>query len=392
MTEPVGAGTSVPRASLRVAGLSLGHHQIVAADALSCNRVICIARGTSPELIDIQHAAEDAGMQFHVMASPQQMAGLVSAADDVFVFAEGLLVEPSALVSLLENGPAVLVQPVETGLGAGFERIDINNASAGALRIPGRLIDQLHQLPHDCEAASALTRIALQSGIPIREVPIADRTSTRWAMIRTDSEALTFEHEWLRVGLRGTGGHSLGGALARAGVLTFGSSMLNAGKASTMLWLTAIAGLLIAGGLAWFELYALAFVICGASWLFVEVGTILRWAERRALGITSPAITRGETLGWLVDVVFAGLLIGAWQAQVIGAMAHAIFAPVMLMLLLRLVRRLFDPRIAAWVSDRAMLALILCVASAAGMIAPVVQSLCVVLAVAGLVIPPRFHG
>jgi hypothetical protein len=392
MTEPAGAVATQPRAFLRVAGVTLARHQLVLARALSCQRIICIVRSALPELLSLQHAAEDAGLQFHKVSGPQQMAALVTATDDVFVFAEGLLVDVSVAAPLLDSGPGVLVQPVDAALAAGFERLDINNASAGALRIPGRLVDQLHQLAPDCEATSSLTRIALQSGIPIREVPAADRAGNRWAMIRSETEARSFEEQWLRARLGEQRGVSPGEAIVRFAVRTFGPSLLNAGNSSNLMSLVALALLMVAGGLAWFEAFAVSFVVAALAWLMGRGSGLIRAAERDAAGISGPAISRAEVLEWLIDLVLVSLMAAAWRGHVAGTVPASLFAPVLLVLLLHLVRRLFQGRSAALVGDRASLSLVLCLASAMGVLAPVVQVLCLLLVLAGLILAPRLHG
>lgn len=392
MTEPAVAGGTQPRAFLRVAGVTLARHQLVLAQALSCHRVICIGRSTQPEALALQHAAEDAGLQFHKVGSPQQMAGLVTAADDVFVFSEGLLADVSVAVSLLESGPGVLVQPVDAALAAGFERLDINNAAAGALRIPGRLVDQLHELAPDCEATSSLTRIALQSGIPIREVPAADRAANRWAMIRNEVDAHSFEGQWLRTRLGDARSLSPGEAIVRFGVRMFGPSLLNTGGSSTLLSVAALGLLAVAGGLAWFGAFAVSFIAAGLAWLIGRGSGVVRAAERDAVGINGPAITRAELLEWLIDVVFIGLMVATWRAQTLNSALAIVFAPFMLILLFHLVRRLFKGRPAALLGDRASLSVVLCLSTAMGALAPAIQVLCLVLVLAGLILPPRLHG
>ena len=162
MTEPAGAGQPFPRAFLRVAGATLAQHQLSLVLALDCQRLICLARGTSPELIALQHAAEDAGLQFSIATGPGQLSGLVTANDEIVVVSEGLFVDPSQAAPLLEErGPVVLVQPVEGALAAGYERIDLNRAGAGLMRVPGQLVERLRELPVDCDIVSSLTRIAL---------------------------------------------------------------------------------------------------------------------------------------------------------------------------------------------------------------------------------------
>lgn len=389
MTEPAGAGQPSPRAFLRVAGASLARHQLGLVVALDCQRVVCMARGTSPDLIALQHAAEDAGLQFAIVTSPRQLAGQVTAADELIVVSEGLFVEPAVAAPLLEDRkPAVLVQPVEGALAAGFERIDINRASAGLMRIPGQLAERLHELPADCDVASALTRIALQSGVQMREVPASARAGTDWRMVRTESEAYALENEWLRVRFA-DGPTSPGRAVARLGVVSFGSSMLHAGNASNALSAGVVVLLAIACGLGWFALVPAGFLFAALAWVLAEASGLLRSAERQALGLLPPAIPRVDVLSWLTDTVFAALIL-ADTPRFPGQMLFSwLSEPAVLILLLWLIPRVVKRTASRWIGDRLLLGVLLGVASALDQLLPGVQIVSLGLIAAGLVLAVR---
>ena len=187
--EPAGAGLPMPRAFLRVAGITLARHQLGIARALECQRVICIAHHFAGELIALQHEAERAGLQFHVVAGARGLPGLITANDEILVLTDGLLATSQDVAAQLGESHAILVQSVDAGLAAGFERIDLNYAAGGAIMIPGRLVERLHELPADCDVSSALIRIALQSGIPTREIPEAVREKGYWLLVREEAAA-----------------------------------------------------------------------------------------------------------------------------------------------------------------------------------------------------------
>lgn len=390
MTEPAGPGQTLPRAFLRVAGASVARHQLGLALALDCQRVICIARGTSPDLIALQHAAEDAGLQFYIATNVRQLSGLVTANDELLVVAEGLFVDPGDVAPLFEErAPLVLVLPIETALPAGFERIDLNRAAAGLMRVPGRLVERLQELPPDCDVASALTRIALQAGIKMQEVPSASRVVTGWRLVRSEAEAYAVETEWLNERFSEGGRTSPGRSIARFATVTFGSSLLHAGNASNGMSFAVLAVLAIAGGLGWFGLVWAGFLCAAIASLLVEGVRLLRVAERQAMGQLPPAIPRSDALGWLVDMTF-GLLSLAGISRIAGeAMLSWIFPPVMLILLLALVPSLLTATIAAWVRDRALLGVILALAALFGQVQLAVELLAVGLVLAGLILPMR---
>ncbi len=390
MMDPASAGQPSPRAFLRIAGATLAQHQLGLALALDCQRVICIARETSPDVIALQHAAEATGLQFYLSTGPRQLASLVTASDELVVICEGLFVDSASAAALFAGrGAAVLVQPIEGAQVAGFERIDINRAAAGIGRIPGVLAERLHELPADCDAVSALTRIALQAGVELREVPVTARAGAGWRMVRTEAEALAVENEWLREQFSPAAGRSPGRVLARHGVIAFGSSLLHAGNASNALSLAVLAILALAGVLGWFSLAWAGFLCAGAGWVLAAATRQIRRAERRALGEMPPAVPRADALCWLVDAVFAGLAISVSERHVGEPVLSWLFAPLMLMLLLVLVPRLVDARLNGWIGDRALLALVLAVAAGLGQVGVVIEVLCLALVGAALLLPER---
>ena len=391
ITDLAGSGQPLPRAFLRVAGASLIQYQLGLVLALDCQRLVCLARGLSPEVIALQHAAEASGLQFAVATSPRQLAGLVTAADDLVVISEGLFADPAAAASLLEGrSPAVLVQPVEGAIAAGYERIDLNRASAGIMRLPGELVERLHDLPGDCDTISALTRIALQSGIAMREVPAASRGGTRWRMVRSEAEAFALENEWLRERVD-EGPTSAGRATARLGVTSFGASLLHAGNASNALSIGVLVMLAFAGAAGGFGLFALAFVLVALSWVLVEASRVLRSAERHALGQLPPAVPRADVLGWLIDVAF-GVLILADSPRLVGQPLLSWMAtPVILLLLLGLLPRVVRRKAAAWISDRLVLGLVLTFASVFGQVMLTAQLASIALIVTALLFVPALR-
>lgn len=393
MTEPAGAGQPFPRAFLRVAGASVAQHQLGMALALECQRVICMARGTSPELIALQHDAELAGLQFTIATGPGQLAGLVTAGDELIVISEGLFADSAQAVALLDGrAPVVLVQPVEGALVAGFERIDINRASAGLMRLPGQMLERLHELPADCDVISALTRIALQTGVTMREVSATARAGSGWRMIRSEAEAYALEDEWLRSRFGEGSCSSPGRAVARFGVLSFGTSLLHAGNASNAVSAAVLVCVAIAAGLGWFGLIWGGFAFAAIAWLLVEASRLLRAAERHALGQPSPAIPRADAMVWLVDTAFAALILLATPRFPGEPVLAWLCVPAILMMLLVLAPRITGGPFTGWIADRALLGLILAVASGFGQVLLVVRLLSVGLVLAALLLPPRRHG
>src|SRR5690606_35727034 len=138
-----------------------------------CDAAIGLGDSTGPVAGELRRLSEKRGMKFRTMGNTHNLLGAVGTGDELLVVTPGLVPESGEAADILKARQAVLVLPVEPGIAAGFERLDAARAWAGALLMPGRLIEQLAQLPRECDAPAALLRIALQAGVEIR--PIAER-------------------------------------------------------------------------------------------------------------------------------------------------------------------------------------------------------------------------
>ncbi|MDR2858320.1 MAG: hypothetical protein LBV50_10805 [Novosphingobium sp.] len=382
MMEPAEAGNSLPRAFLRVGGATLAQHQFGIAVALECQRLICIAREISAELIALQREAERTGVQMHVIPGSRALAALVTANDEIIVFTEGLLADPQEAIDLMKSGYTVLVQPIESGLIAGFERIDINHAAAGLLRIPGRLVDQLADLPPDCDIPSALTRIALQARIAMQPVPATAREGVRWKLVRDEVEAHGIEDAWIRLHMGDGQPPTPGVLLSRLGVLAFGSSLLHAGTSGKLVALGALATMLMAAGAGWLGYAVPALLLCALGWTIHRAAGLLDRVEHDSLNVRRPGLSSGQVPGWLLDLVL--ILLVVWSAPPSDLLLASAFPPFILLCLVRLLPRVLPRTSTAALEDRALLALILAIAAAMDMLVPAVEAIAAVLAAAGL--------
>ena len=392
MIESADAGLPLRRSFLRVGGRTLARHQLDLALALDCERIVCITRSMEPELIALQHATEKAGRMFHAVSDPQELAGLVAGKDELVVFAEGLLAAPGDAAKLLEEGPAVLVQPVEAGVSAGFERIDLNHATAGLMRIPGRLVEPLFDLPADCDVPSALTRIALQAGIATRELSAAVLAGVRWVMIRSETEAYAVEGDWLSNQLGDSGPPTPGRYLARIGVLTFGPSLLHSGNASKVIALATAVVMILGLGAAWFGSVAAGLVFCAIAWVLCSAAGHLQGVERPAIGASNGPNGRIDALGWLIDLELVILMVWGSRESELQSLTGLTFAPVMLMLLVRLVPQVVHGYAANWVVDRTVLALFLAGFAGMGILPDATRIFAVLLAIASIALSAGKRG
>ncbi|MCA1660786.1 MAG: hypothetical protein LC648_00925 [Novosphingobium sp.] len=364
--EPSTDGAGTPRGLLRMGGRSVVQHQLGVALALGCERVICLADGLPGEVIALQHAAERGGASFQVAADGRALARLVRPDDELLVFADGVVASSEAVSTLLGGRSGLVVQPVESGVAAGYERIDLNHAGAGILRLPGRLAAGLAELPEEWNPVSALLRIAVQSSLRQVVLPQALVGSGNWTLIRSDAEAHRLEPQWLRRHTENGGGGGPARWLAARLVEWLGPALLHAGTRPSVLTLGAGALALIALLAAWFGAYPAAFVGLGVAWLTRRGAAILA----RVHGERAPArpawFDPEAAFDLALDGAFAAAI--AWRFTLApsapSAVLHGAFIALTLLGLLRLMAAVFSGRRwKSWLEDRLVLAAALAGAS-----------------------------
>lgn len=365
MLEPAAESGLGARAFLRVGGLTVARQQLALALAMQCERIVCIAPALTNPIVELQHLAERAGAHFHVIPGARPLVGLVTATDELIVLADGLFASTAEACDLLSDGQSVLVQPIEQGLAAGFERIDLNHAAAGAMRLPGRLAERLGDLPADCDAVSSLQRIALQAGVRQRAITPTGQDGLFWTLVRSDAEAHSIEPLWIRQRTRDADPLGPTRGLALLAVRGFGPAMLHAGTGGNAILIAALVSLLLALSAGWFGFVSAGLGLCALGWLLREVASLLARIERDE---TAPGkrIDAPGLYAWAIDGVLIVLL--AWATFGGGHKFHdALFPPFMLIALLRVLAALPTGRWSGWLSDRGLAALALMGATLGGL-------------------------
>ncbi|MFC0589230.1 hypothetical protein ACFFF7_07380 [Novosphingobium aquiterrae] len=381
------ADAATPRAFLRVGGVTVARQQLGLALDLKCERIICLAHGMRPELVDLQHEAEANGAQFHIVPGARALLGLVTAVDTLFVFGDGLFVSNDEAATLLETGEGVFVQPIEQGLAAGFERIDLNNASAAAMRIPGRLVEAVADLPADCDAASALQRVALQSGLRQRPIPPVDNGSVFWSLVRSDADAHALEPQWIRQRTSDDRPLSPSRVIALGFVRKLGPGLIHAGSGSTHLGIGAVMLMLLAAVAGWFGFFVAGLILAAFASISGEVAGLLGRVEAQSIYRQTRLIKADRGFGWMIDALLIGLAGFGTASQHGQTDWDRLFPPFMLIALLRILPQVIDRRWAASLGDRGLLALGLASALAGGVGSVAVHAGAVVAAIAGIVLP-----
>lgn len=386
---------ATPRGLLRVGGRAIVQHQLGAAIAWGCERVLCLADGHLGELLALEQLALGRGLSFQLVGNGHDVARHVGPQDEVLVFADGLLVAPWDLAGLAEKGPGVLAQPVEQGLAAGFERIDVEHATAGVLRIPGVLLSRLVDLPSDWNPLSALLRIAVQAELPQRQLPEDLLSQGRWTLVRSEPEAQALEPRWLQLYTAGAAAHGPGAWLAALIVQRLGPALMHAGTRPRVVTLAAALLALAGSALALVSFFGLAFILLGLAWLTLESAQLLARIDLATVPRAQAAPWAGPAFGWLLDGLFVGacVLRLAEGGEFPLRWVPAGFVALTLFGLLRLVPRIFaERRWAPWFGDRFVLALLLASASATQVFAPAVMAASLFVVVLALVAAPPGHG
>lgn len=352
------------RGGLLVGGRTVLRHQLALALAFGCKRVVTLAETLTGDLVALQQVAEQQGARFHVVASTRAIVPLVSPEDELIVLAEGLLVTPADALRLLEDGPGIVTLPVETGLTAGFERMDINNAFAGAMRLPGRIVAGLGELPSEWNPVSALLRLAVQGKVPSRALPGALFDEGRWRLLRNEQEAQAAEAGWLRLHAVRSDDASPSGWLAALAVRLAGSALLHAGTRPWLVMLGAAVTILLGLGAGWLGWCGLGLVLTGLATAGARSSELLARIERNALLAPPNRLVLTGAFGVLQDATIVTLC--AWRSTIPAGpgipWGLGWFAPLVLVLVVRLIgQALPQGRLPGWSTDRLVLAGVLAV-------------------------------
>lgn len=198
----------------RFAGKSVLAHQLDCTAHLGCERVLCLASALGPDLGAAKAHAERLGLRFDIVDSPQRLQAQVAAQDEVVLIADGILPDQRLLIENLSSGSAVLAFPDELAVDQGFERLDATRAWSGALRTRGDTVARLADLPPDCDIASSLLRLALQTGARVVELDPAPLVEGAWQRRVDRQSAQAKEWRWVMRQVRPASFAAPGRALA----------------------------------------------------------------------------------------------------------------------------------------------------------------------------------
>src|SRR5690606_15017882 len=228
------------------------------------------------------------------------LLGAVRADDELLVLAPGLLPEASDALDALGTRKGVLVFPAGPGVAAGFERLDLNRAWAGAVVVGGAQVERLSELPPDIETTSALVRVALQARLPERTLSEALLVDGTWQTVPDGTAATAIDQAWLRRHLPPVRPSTPTAWLVTQLFRRFGNRMLSA-PVRRMPLLPGAAALLLGAVVAtWFAYPALGFILLALGAFLALAGGELAHLRRAPFGNALPG-GFAAAMPWMVD-------------------------------------------------------------------------------------------
>lgn len=360
---------------LSLAGKSLARRQLDFALAAGCDSVIALGDGGSTEAIALRHAAEAAGARFQAVRDSHGLLGAVRADDELLALAPGLLPEAPFALEMLAKGRAVLVLPAAAGVAAGFERIDLERAWAGALVVGGAQVERLSDLPADVEPASALVRIALQARVPERRLAAKLLADGSWSMLGEARDIAASEQAWLSRHLPSAAPTAPSRWLAFHALRLLAGRLLAVRHASDGLMVGSLAVLTGAVLSAWQGLAALGFALVPLGAMLAQAAAGLSQLRQAPFERTRRRMSLAAVVPCLVDAALLACAVFAIE----GTWPHRLFPPLVLLGMLYAVR---PADRAAWTglaADRGLLGALLAIAAGLGVAEPAIMLLALAL-------------
>jgi hypothetical protein len=370
---------SVAAGPVLLAGKSLARRQLDFALAAGCRQIIAFGPNSLPEAVALRRVAEDRGARFMAIVDSTGLSGALGADDELLVLMSSLVPESAAMLQALSRGPIVLVLPAASGTAAGFERIDLDRAWAGAAMVPGTLIERLAELPADIDPASALMRAALQTHVPEHAVPEDLVAAGQWTPWQAQLDPAA-DKAWL---LR----HS---ALLRALperlstlATSFAGRALGSPRLVPLAWLSTALVLLVAVLTSWLGHPAPGFALVGLGAILGRLTQELGQLRQAPFGRPSLRLP-------MIAAVLLDLAITACACMAIeGSWPQRLFPPLVLMAALHLPA---TSTFAAALRKRALLAGVLALAAALGIAEPAIMAAGLALIMLGVPYDPRERG
>lgn len=341
------------RAFLKIGGRAIIAWQADLALRLGAERIICLAQSAVPELIELQREIEGRGKRFQLIRGPLQLVSLVSADQEILVFADGLVVDPELAEAVVAKTRGVAALPAEEGIAAGFERIDADRAWGGLLATRANIVERLADMPPDADTVSLLLRLTLQSGTQVILLDKQRLASGELILAQGEGALAKRETALLDRAAVATPWTAPGIALAHRLARRLSPGALERGPMGGLA--AGIAFGLGAIGLSISDYKFAALLLVALATFALVISLAFRDLSRRLRGIVA-AVKEVFWINVLIDILLISVLV---LPSTLPMLARALFLPVLLIGLLRLGTRLPHRRVSAFLSDRILLALAL---------------------------------
>ena len=362
----------------QVGGRSLVLRQFDFARAAGAVRMIAFGDGAAEDARLLREAAADAGLAHASIASAHALVPLVDWRDELLVLQPGVIPGAPEALAELGKGSTVLAFPADHDAARRFERIDRQHTWAGALVMPGTLVDRLEQLPEDADPHSALLRIALQEGAALHLLDPALLARGDWAWLTDADEASALENARLPAIVGRAPGRGSAARLAGLILPHVANPLTGRRHAPALLRLAAVLLLLAAIVLiSWRGWVTTGLVLFALALVPLHLASML--AELRRMPFER---VRGDRWTYLLP---DGALLLCTVLALDGEWVRRLFPPVVL--LVALTGMGGGGRWRRLASDRAAGALVLAIAALAGVFEPALMLWAVV--ALGLALYPR---
>lgn len=373
--ELAGEGAYCPKGFLTVVGRTVIERQASIAVAVGCERVVCLAHGLSPELVEVQHMVEREGRRFHTVRNQAGLQALIGPGDEIIAIADGILPAEDILRTIATPGGGVLAMPAATGLAAGYERLDRDRCWAGAVWCTGSEVERLSELPDDVDPLSALMRCALQAGYPVTLLPEDAQLTGQWLKIDCRSSASVAGRDVLSRSFAPSRWAAPGNALVDRLTGHYAERLLAKPGGRWPIFALAFAGFsgaLIAGRLD--NLAGALIALTGASVAF----RALKILEEIRNGAAHAGSWVRNVHVWVVDL----MLIGLFALSTYGTPArHGLFPLLVLLITLHICRNVPSEAVRQFAEERPTLLLLASFAVAADWGAAAFQTMALALMV-----------
>ncbi len=185
------------RAELMLGGRRVLEWQADLAQALGCDRIICLCDAPTNTILALQRAVEGAGAEFHAIRGNIQLTSLVRTDDELVMIRDGLVIDRQTALNSVSSGEVsglgIATLPANDVLAQSyaedFERIDRDRHWAGLAIMRAGQVQQLADLPPDGDPMSLLLRLGLQGRTQCRDIGAVLEQPQNW-LLAVDDEML----------------------------------------------------------------------------------------------------------------------------------------------------------------------------------------------------------